>query len=192
MAFDPISAGITAVAGMGMTLLGGMGQARGAEALGQSEANMALYQQAVARNNAVIAGYNADYTQKAGDVAIAGHTQKVISSAGETRAALADKGVDINSGSAAAVQEGQADLGQIDAAILRQNVLKNVWNFKAQASDAEAQARLFGMQAQYARQAGRIRGRTSILGAAASTAGQASQFYRSFGNPLNIPTPWAR
>lgn len=170
----------TAIASMGLTLLGGKQQAKGYEALGESEAKMALYQQAVARNNATIAGYNADYASAAGDFAQGAHAQKVISAAGETRAALADKGVDINSGSAAGVQESQATLAQIDAANIRNQVLKTVWNFKTQKADYEAQSGLLGMQAQYARQAAKFKAKTSLIGSYASFANQLSKMGESF------------
>lgn len=169
-----------AIAGMGLTLLGGQGEARAAKALGESEAQMALYQQAVARNNAVIAGYNADYAAAAGDVVSQSQQQKSISAAGETRAALADKGVDINSGSAAGVQESQATLAQIDAANIRNQVLKNVWNFKTQQTDAEAQAGLFGMKAQYSRMAAKYKAKSSLIGSYSSFAGQVVKFGESF------------
>lgn len=168
------------LAGMGLTLAGGQQQSRGYKMLGESEAQMALYQQAVARNNAVIADYNAGYAEKSGEVIAAAQTQKGISAAGSTKAALADKGVDVNSGSAAGVQESQATLMQIDAANIRNAVLKNVWNFKTQKGDEEAKAHLFGMQAQYARQAAKFKSRSSLISSYTSVINQATRMAESF------------
>jgi hypothetical protein len=86
--------------------------------------------------------------------------------AGRQRSLLAASGVDIDSGSAAALQEASRMEGEEDAAVIRLNAQREKWGFDIQAlnhRNAAAAARSAGSNAMTA---GIVGGATSLLSAA--------------------------
>lgn len=61
---------------------------------------------------------------------------------GAQRAALAAQGVDVNSGSAADVQDETTQLAEADAQTIRANAWREAWGFRAQAQQARGQGRM--------------------------------------------------
>jgi hypothetical protein len=73
---------------------------------------------------------------------------------GLLRAAIGASGVDVNSGSAADVQQSQREIGLLDTATTASNAALDVYGYKSQATNFEAQAQLDRMQGDNALLAG--------------------------------------
>src|SRR5262245_9354262 len=113
----PIALGITAVS---------------AVATGIAAGNAASYQSQVAANNAQIARQNARYSASAAAAQTEQAGLKARAQNANLRAALAANGVDVNTGSAADVQDAQRRLGAFDTATVANNAALKIYGYKAQ------------------------------------------------------------
>ena len=93
-----------------------------------------------AAHRARIAGINADLADaQAADASVRGEQEaarfrgQVRSLVGSQRAGLAAQGIEVNDGSAAAVQDEAVRLGAEDEATLRNNARREAWGFKVDA-----------------------------------------------------------
>lgn len=107
----------------------------------------AQYNQDVQKQNAQIAGMQAQSVAAQGQVQQDAYQRKLAALMGSQRAALAGTGVDINTGSALSLQEDTAALGAIDTAQMRQQTAQAVWQTRLQGQSAANQAQLYGYQA---------------------------------------------
>jgi len=122
-----------AAAGPALGLLGA-----GASAIGTLEAGS--YQSQVARNNAQIATQNAAYAVQAGRQQADIQSRKGAAQGAAVRAGLAASGVDVNSGSAADVQEGQRETSKLDAETVLNNAELQAYGYTTQATNYTEQA----------------------------------------------------
>ena len=169
-----------AAIGLGMSAVGTVAQMYGQYQAGQAGAQAARYQAAVARNNAIVSGYNAQQALDQGDAAVTQSQMKTRSLIGAQRAALAANGVDVNSGSALDVQSDSAMLGQLDALTLRYNAQTKANAYLSQAGQYIAQGGLFDQQAGSALDASLIGMGTSLL-SGASSVGDKWLTYKAHG-----------
>jgi len=123
-----MSYGISGLSGLGAGL-----QAGGSIAGG-------LYSAQVARNNATIAQQSATYATEAGNVQAQNESLKNAQIAGQLKASQAANNVDVNSGSALAVQAGQKAAGDLDTQTVLHNALLQAYGYQQQATSYKAQA----------------------------------------------------
>lgn len=98
------------------------------------------YSAQVAKNNAQIANQSATYSTEAGNQAGENQSLKNSAQMGELKASQAANNVNINSGSALGVQEGQAAAGQLDTQTTVHNALLQAYGYQTQAESDTAQA----------------------------------------------------
>lgn len=146
--------------------------ASGAYDKDMAAANAAAYQAQVARNNAVIARQNAGWTEQAGaakEAAVGMHTRGAV---GEIKVAQAASGVDVNTGSNAAVRAARSELGVMDALTVRSTSAKEAYGYEVAAESSEAQATLDEYQSRNAREAAPMDALGTFLTGASSVGGK--------------------
>jgi len=94
----------------------------------------------VARNNAIIAGWQADDALARGDRQAAEVRSKTRQIKGRQRAAMAANGVDLGTGSALEILTDTDYFGEIDANTTRDNAAKEAWAIRNQARGFEYDA----------------------------------------------------
>jgi hypothetical protein len=163
MAFAPYLA-------MGMNAAGGILGAIGAKQAASAQASAYNYQAAVAQSNAQIMRRNAMTELGVGEekAAIAGTKGAQIS--GAIRAGQGASGVQVDSGSSADVQAGQARANRIDQDITRENAGRRADEYFTQEVGYKSQAELDKMGATEAESAGNIKALGSLIGAGTSVA----------------------
>ncbi len=136
MGFDQATIGLAlGVAGAGINAFG---QYQGGQATQAAD----YYQAAVARNNATIAGQNADAALKAGEVQTQNQSMKNAEKFAKVKAGQAASGVDVNSGSAVTVQQSTRMLGELDAETVLHNAQLKQYGYQAQQTGFLAEAGL--------------------------------------------------
>src|SRR5262245_10885336 len=136
---DPVTIGI---AGLGMTAMGSAVGAYGEWFGGESKGAMYDYQAGVALMNKQIAEQNAKYALYAGEVQAQQAGMKARYQIGEAKATQAASGLDVGSGSAAAVREGMYKIAQQDIGIIRTNAAKQAYGYQVEAASKQAEAEL--------------------------------------------------
>lgn len=121
-----------------MSILGTIGDVLG----GYASADAASYQAQVARNNATIQQQNATRAASATASQTEEAGLKARSQQADVRAGLAANGTDVNSGSAADVQVGQREIGQLNTATVANNDALQVYGYETQSVNDTAQAGL--------------------------------------------------
>jgi len=162
---DPIS--LTAI---GLTAAGAGVGAFGANYKGQAEANMYQYQAGVAQVNQQIALQNADYAIAVGESQSQASGMQTRAQIGETRAQQGAAGLDVNSGSAAAVRDSEEKIGEYNQAVIRSDAAKRAYGYQVEAESQASQAELDRMGAQTSRTSGYINAVSTILGGASSVS----------------------
>lgn len=95
---------------------------------------------------------------------------------GSQRASLAAQGVEIDEGSALAIQEDTARQGELDAITIRNNAAREAWGFRVGAVDA-------GNRARIDRAEGRNRATATVLNTGASAMGMGYSGYGGRSTP---------
>jgi hypothetical protein len=123
-----------------------------ASAYGQSSAQRAqgVYLKAQADTNARLAMLNAEDAIRRGDLQSGVARRKGSAVSGAQKVAAAAQGVDINSGSAAALQKETEQLSEIDIQTIKNNAWKEAWGFKVQSEQYSSQGRYAEMAARNA------------------------------------------
>lgn len=148
MGFDPLTMGI--IGGIG-SVVSGIGQY-----------NAANYQSQVAANNAQIAAENAKRAVEAADIQATNQGLKNRGTLGAIKAAQAGNNIDVNSGSAAKVQQSQAELGQLDQLTIRNRGKVEQYGYEGQQMAYQAQSKLDQMQGQTALTSSLLSGASSV------------------------------
>lgn len=165
---DPITA-MTAIS-LGASAGGAVLGAVGANYKGQAEANMYQYQAGVAQVNQQIALQNADYAIAVGESQAQASGMQSRAQIGETKAAQGAGGLDVNSGSNAAVRDSEEKIGEYNQAVIRSDAAKRAYGYKVEAMSQASQAELDRMAAKTSRTSGYINAVSSILGGASSVS----------------------
>lgn len=157
---------------IGTALVGGGVSAMGASQTASANAASATYQSAVARNNQILAGQYADRSIERGNVQSEFANLQTRAKLGTARAAFGAQGVDVNSGSPLAVRQSIAEVGDLDAQIIRSKAAEEAFGYKVKGGDFAAEAELDKMKASNAITAGNYNVASSILGTASSVSGK--------------------
>jgi hypothetical protein len=156
--------------GLGTTLAGGLLSAFGAEKSGQSQQQMYNYQAQVAKINSQIDLQNRDYALQKGEIEQTQYGMKAAQQRGAIKVAQAGSGIDVNSGSALAVQESQKKITGIDLDQLRANTAKTAYDYTVKSTMDTNQATLDILSGENAKEAGDIGAAASILGTVGSVS----------------------
>ena len=176
-------AGITAAQwAMGAAGASALISGYGAISSGQAQAQAASYQAQVKANDAIMAQQNAQYARQAGDAQAAQKQMETAQQTGAIRAAAAANGLDVNSGSALGVQTSQKLLGNNDVLNIRNNALRQVYGYQAQADGFQAQSQLDQMQSSSATSG-------SILSATGSLLSGASSVSQMYAKSASLKPP---
>jgi hypothetical protein len=160
---------------LALTALGGITSAVGSIFGGQANAAMYNYQAGIAQMNAQIAKQNAAYEGALGEVQAQQQGMKTRSVISQTRANQGAGGLDVNTGTNAAVRTSELTLGQYDQAVIRSNAARRAYGFEVEASQDVAQAGAYRSAASTSQTAGLLGAFTSILGAGGSFASKWQQ-----------------
>ncbi len=125
-----------------MTALGGGLGAIGSIQQGVAASKADKYNAQVAQQNAALATQNAALEGAIGEANVGLAGLKTQQQVGAIKATQAGRGVDVNTGSAKAVQTSQAETGMLDAANIRSNAARQAYGFEVQATGFENDANL--------------------------------------------------
>jgi hypothetical protein len=148
----------------------GEGQALSATASGEASA----YQAQVARNNAIIAGYNATEAEQAGEQQAFATSMQGAQTMGRIKTAQAANNVDVNSGSAKDVQIGAREVEQLNTETVMSNAELQSYGYRRQAATFSDQATLEQMAANEAPTEASLAEEGATFSAAAGLLGSAS------------------
>lgn len=180
--------------GMGATLAGGITSAIGAEKTASATQQSYNYQAGVAKINSQIDLQNADYARQQGEIQASQYGLREAQTEGKIRTAQAASNLDVNSGSAVAVQQSERKIGSLDTAQIRTNAAKTAYDFDVRSTMDLNQSTLAIMGGENAKAAGNIQAASSILGSVGSVASkwtQASQsgMFGSGSGPVTLYGP---
>jgi hypothetical protein len=132
--------------GASAALLAGQGQAFEATAAGEA----ATYSAQVATNNAIIARYNAKEAEQAGYTQANVTALQAAATGGQVKAAQAANNIDVNTGSAVAVQEGTRQAGYLNTETVMNNAELAAYGYRTQQRGFTEQAGLEQLTAEQA------------------------------------------
>lgn len=142
MAFAPLALA-AGIAGAGISAVGAVEQ-------GQATANAATFSAEVAKNNALIADYNAQHAIQAGQTQAAGQSLKGAAAGGKIKAGQAASGIDVNSGSALNVQQSERETAKLDTETVLSNAKLQEYGYRSQETSFKAQSELDKLTAEQA------------------------------------------
>jgi len=172
--------GTTAGATLAATAVSGAVTAYGAVQQGQAQKKQARYQAGVERNNATIAGWQAQDATQRGQIEEQRQRLATARLRSSQRAGMAANGIEIDSGSPLDVLMDTAQLGELDALTIRSNAEREAYGFRSQSGNLMAQAGLTTMAGRNAATAGYI-GAGSTLLSSAATVGDRKKTYDRYG-----------
>lgn len=149
---------------------------------GFSEAGQLNAKAQIARNNAIIARQNASQALGAGEVRAEGQGLKNRAQLGAIRAGQAASGVDVNTGSAADVQQSAAMLGAHDMMMIRSNAARQAYGYETEALGQEQQAKLYRKGAKIAPWEGGLNAVGSLLGGASKISEMGQMWEQTAGS----------
>lgn len=155
---------IMPVIGLIGSLASGVLGAVGAQQQARAQADAAEYQAQVARNNAIIEQQKAAAERQKGAVDAQQQDFQSRQLMGKQLAGMAASGVDVESGTATNIRQSQAELSRLDTLTTAANAERRAWGYDVAATNQQAQAGLYQMQARDARRAGSLAAFSSILG----------------------------
>ncbi len=161
--------------GIGASLAGGLLSAYGANKQGEAQQQMYNYRAQVAKINADIDRQNSAWALTKGQAEEQQYGMKAAQQRGAIRVAQGASGLDVNSGSNAAVQQSQEKIKNIDMSTIRANAAKVAYDYRTKAVMDENQASLDIMAGQNAKQAGEINAMSSILGTVGTVSSKWAQ-----------------
>ncbi len=148
---------------------------------GAADQAMYNYQAGVAKLNQSIALQNASYAQQAGGSAALQSGLKTGFTRAQQMVDQSGSGIEVGSGSGAAVRKSTTDLGIYDQNLIRTNFAKKAYGFEVEAATKSAEAGADIIAGQQAKKAGDIGAVASILGTAGSVSSKWLQASSSFG-----------
>lgn len=175
--------------GIGSTIAGGILGAYSSLKGADAKAKEMQYKAGIARINKQVALQNADWTRRAGEVGAQHKGMEGRFKIGQTRAIQSGRGLEIDTGSNAAVQESEREVNQYDQSMIRSNAAHRAYGFEVEAVEKEAEAGMLEMGAKNVKEAGEIGAWASILGASSSVADKWMQYSTTFGstkNPVDV------
>lgn len=125
------------------------------------------FQRSQAAINSRLANMQAEDVIRRGEQDTVGIRRETRRLQGSQRAAFAGQGVDVNSGSAALIQEETREFGEQDVVTARANAYREAWGLRVEASRIEARSRLESMALRNERRNTVLTGGLNALSAAA-------------------------
>lgn len=171
MAAFSTAALVLGLGGLAVQAYGARRSAQASERVGEIEQEAAEEQAKLAEFNATIAELNADDAIQRGQEEEQRFRAGVRGLIGSQRAAYAASNIDVGFGSALAVQEDTAQLGELDALTIRNNAARESWGFKVEAEDSRRRAKIIRKGGQYAAEAGRVQAASQRIGAVGNILG---------------------
>jgi len=156
--------------GIGATLAGGITSAIGAETTAAATQQSYNYQAGVAQINSTIDLQNADYARSQGETQAMQYGLQAGQQQAQIKNQQAASGLDVNSGSAVAVQQSQRTITGIDTAQIRSNAAKTAYDYDVKSTMDLNQSTLDVMAGNNAITAGNFQAASSILGSVGSVA----------------------
>lgn len=135
-----------------------------------AQADAAKYQQAVARNNQIIAQQNAEVAARAGGIQAEQRDMRTRAVVGAQEAGQGASGIDLESDSLKRVRESTSQLGRFDAATIMANTGLQVRNDINQATAFGSEADLAGARARSATAAGPLNAFSSLISSGSAFA----------------------
>lgn len=161
--------------------------AYGAYSSGEAQKAAADSQAKIASYNAQVAQNNATTALQEGDANATQAAMKSKAQLGGIIAAQAANGIDVNSGSAVAVQSSARMEGQQDALSIRTNAARQAYSYDTQAASYTMQASLDTQEGENAETAGYIGTATSLLqGASSAYSSYAKADTAGSGNSTSV------
>lgn len=154
----------------------------GALASGIGGYQLSSYQAAVASNNAKIAEANAQADLSSGQYEESAAKEKTGQVIGQERAAQGANNIDVNVGSAKAVQQSTAAVGAMDAAMIHYNAARAAYGERIQERSDTAESGLLKNAALGSLFGGVAKAGGTLLGGASSLAGRYAQWQLEAGN----------
>lgn len=177
---DPVTLtliGITAAA------VGGGITAYGQHQSGQAQGAMYNYQAGVAKINQQIKQQDSEYFRDVGEVQAEESGMKTRAQVSQIKSNQSGSGIDVNTGSPAAVRESQIAIGQQDERIIRSNAARRAYGAEVEGVNLGAQSTVYGMSASNAKTSGDIKATGTLISTAGSVAGKWYGMGSSFGSP---------
>jgi hypothetical protein len=169
-------------------ILGAVGAATsaiGAIGGGESAAAQANYEAQVAANNAKIAQQNANYALAAGQTQATNVGLQQRAQGGQITSGIAANNIDVNTGSAKAVRESQAEIGTENVQQTLANAGLTAYGYRTQATSSTAESQLEAAEAPRDVLGGALTG----LGTLASGASNLSFKWAGLGTSAALPSP---
>lgn len=181
MGADPLSLAL-----IGATAASTAATAYGQVRAGRASSQAADYNAQIAQNNTQIAKQNATWAGQEGVQQASISEQKTRAGIGAITANQGASGVDIHSGSSAAVRASAKEVGALDAMTIRSNAARRAYGYETQGTSDTAQAQLDRFTAKNDTTAGNIGATSTVLGGAAKSY-EAGTFsgYQSNNSVLN-------
>lgn len=171
------------VAGAGMQAAGTYGQY-------QAQSATAGYQAQVAANNAKIALQNESMEIQSGEQQATNEGMKNRAILGQTKAAQAASGVDVNSGSFVGARAGEAEIGQLNTLTIRSNAARRAYGYAVSSTNDTAQSELLTSESKQASEAAPFAAAGSLLSSASSAGGRYAMWNNAGGsNPTGSGNP---
>lgn len=172
---DPLSLGVMAAVGIGGTIAGGLIGGKGAEESGQAQANAYAYKAGVALINKQVADQNAAWATQAGGVQAEEQGLKSGQQIAQEKVIQSGSGLDVNTGSTAAVRRSMTDAAKFDQNIISWDAAKTSYGYEIQGVTDTAESNLDVMAGQQAKIVGDIGQTTSFINAGTSVASKWAQ-----------------
>ena len=137
------------------------------------------YQASVAQNNAILAQDKATIADAVGQQEVQTQDLKTAQTLGMQRANLAANGVDLGQGSANDILTSAKMMGNIDAATIQDNAMRQAWGYQNQAADFRSNANALSKMSLS------INPANSALTSLVGSAPQVSDSWRSYGQANN-------
>lgn len=169
---------MAAIGGQGAPVMAAAGSilsAFGAVSSANAQAGMYNYQAGVSQLNSQIALQNRDLSLAAGQTQEQQYGMQARARLGEIRAGAGASGIDVGSGSKAAVQTGQQVVTGIDQATIYNNAARKAYGYEVESATDVAQAGAYTAAATNAKAAGGINALASLVTGAGSVASKWTQ-----------------
>ena len=160
-------------------LAGGAMSYAGAKETGQANYNSGMMQAQIAAQNAVLANRAAGQTMEAGNIASWNKGLQTRQQIGTQETTQAASGIDVNSGSAAAVRAGTREVGMADALTIRANAANAAYGQEVQANSDINQANLDVYGAQNAKKAAQLQADAGLINGVSTAGGQFAAMQKS-------------
>lgn len=108
----------------------------------QNARDQGAFQSAMGEQNAAYKEIAAQDAERRGDVDADSYRKQVGQLIGSQRTAFAGNGIDVNSGTAAEIQDDTAAIGEFDALTIANNAAREAWGYRVGASNDVMNARM--------------------------------------------------